>query len=62
MLIESWRNSLAEIELRVLLAAFFLRFDASVDSSSKDEDMELYDSFSASPVGGKFLLNLRERP
>jgi hypothetical protein len=56
-----WHNSLAEMELRILLAAFFLRFDASVDSSLKDEDMELYDSFSASPVGGKFLLNLRER-
>lgn len=61
LIVWKWHNSLAEMELRIWLAAFFLRFDASVDSSLKEEDMELYDSFSASPVGGRFLLNLRER-
>ncbi|KAL4804596.1 cytochrome P450 [Aspergillus unguis] len=53
--------SLAELELRVWLAAFFLRFDARLDDSMTEEDMEIYDSFSASPRGGRLLVWLEER-
>lgn len=52
--------SLAEMELRVLIAAFFQRFNASVDPSMTDGEMELYDGFSASPVGGRLLLLLEK--
>lgn len=53
-------NSLARMELSKLTAAFFLRFEARVDSSMTEEQMEMHDVFSASPVGGKLLLNLNE--
>lgn len=43
-----------------MTAAFFLRFDATVDSSMTEEQMEMHDVFSASPAGGKLLLNLTE--
>lgn len=48
------------MELRVLIAAFFRRFNASVDPSMTEREMELYDGFSASPVGGRLLLQLKE--
>lgn len=54
------RVSLARMELNKLAAAFFLRFEANIDPSMTEEDMEMLDVFSASPVGGKLLLNLRE--
>jgi benzoate 4-monooxygenase len=52
--------NLAKMELNKLTAAFFLRFDAEIDSSMTDEEMEMLDVFSASPVGGRLLLNLRD--
>ncbi|KAF9895338.1 hypothetical protein FE257_000242 [Aspergillus nanangensis] len=52
--------SLAELELRIWLAAFFRRFNATLDETMAEEDMEIYDSFSASPLGGKLLLWLEE--
>lgn len=48
------------MELGKLTAAFFLRFDAEVDPSMTEEEMEMYDVFSASPVGGRLLLRLEE--
>ena len=48
------------MELNKLTAAFFLRFDAQIDSSMTEEDMEMLDVFSASPVRGQLWLNLRD--
>jgi hypothetical protein len=48
------------MELSKLVAAFFLRFDGSIDSSMSDEDMRMYDTFNAGPAGAKLLLHLRE--
>lgn len=53
-------NSLARMELNKMAAAFFLRFDAQIDPSMTETDMEMLDVFSASPVGGKLLLTLRD--
>ena len=52
--------SLAKMELNKLTAAFFLRLDGRVNESMQEEDMEMYDVFSASPVGGRLVLNLTE--
>ncbi|KAL6702809.1 hypothetical protein ACN47E_000895 [Coniothyrium glycines] len=52
--------NLAQMELNKLVAAFFLRFDASIDPSMRPEDMRMFDSFSAGPVGRKLLLQLKE--
>ena len=46
------------MELNKLVAAFFLRFDGEIDSSMTEEDMRLYDTFTASPAGGKLLVRL----
>lgn len=54
-------SSLAKMELNKLVAAFFLRFDATVDESMREEDMRMYDLFSAGPGGGKLLLHIAER-
>ncbi|KAL3458995.1 cytochrome P450 [Aspergillus heterothallicus] len=53
--------NLAELELRVWIAAFFKRFNAKLNESMTDEDMDIYDSFSASPRGGRLLVWLEER-
>ena len=53
-------TSLAEMELRILTAAFFLRFKASIDPSMKEDDMRMYDMFNASPAGAKFWVRLEE--
>ncbi|KAJ5537848.1 hypothetical protein N7494_007327 [Penicillium frequentans] len=53
-------SNLAEMELRVLIAAFFRRFNASIDPSMTEREMELYDGFSASPIGGRLLLHLEK--
>ncbi|OQV09315.1 hypothetical protein CLAIMM_13449 [Cladophialophora immunda] len=50
--------NLAEMELNLLTASFFLRFDATIDPSMTDEDMRLYDTFNAGPAGAKLLLHL----
>ncbi|BCS06667.1 benzoate 4-monooxygenase [Aspergillus luchuensis IFO 4308] len=50
--------NLAQMELNKLVAAFFLRFDGAVDSSMTEEDMRLYDTFTASPAGGRLLVRL----
>ncbi|KAK7885863.1 hypothetical protein LTR67_010215 [Exophiala xenobiotica] len=52
--------NLAEMELRILAAAFFLRFEASLDPSMKQEDMHMYDMFNASPAGAKLWIKLKE--
>lgn len=48
------------MELSKLTAAFFLRFDATVDNSMTEDQMEMHDVFSASPVGGRLVLDLDE--
>ncbi|KAL4866045.1 cytochrome P450 [Aspergillus spectabilis] len=53
--------NLAELELRVWLAAFFKRFDAKLDESMTDKNTDIYDLFSASPRGEKLLVWLEER-
>lgn len=52
--------NLAKMELSKLVAAFFLRFDAEVDDATTEDDMRMYDVFSASPAGGRLLLRLKE--
>ncbi|GME26776.1 benzoate 4-monooxygenase [Neofusicoccum parvum] len=52
--------NLAKMELSKLVAAFFLRFDAEVDEAMTEDDMRMYDVFSASPAGGKLLVRLNE--
>ena len=54
------RCSVARMELSKLVAAFFLRFHAEIDSSMTEESMELFDQFSGSPVGGRLLLRITE--
>lgn len=49
------------MELSKLVAAFFLRFNGEINSTMTEEDMRMYDNFSAAPVGAKLLLNLQER-
>lgn len=49
------------MELRLLIASFFLKFDASIDVSMNEDDMFMYDTFNMSPVGKKLLVRLRER-
>jgi len=53
--------SLAKMELSKITAAFFLRFDAAIDASMTEADMEMFDQFSASPVGGRLLVKMKER-
>lgn len=55
------RYSLAKMELSKVTAAFFLRFEAEMDPSITEADMEMFDQFSASPVSGYVLVRLRER-
>jgi len=50
------------MKISKITAAFLLRFDAEVDQSITDAEMEMFDPFSArSPVGGKFLVQVRQR-
>lgn len=49
------------MELRMLTAAFFLRFEGTIDNSMTDADMVLYDTFNASPVSKKLLIRLKLR-
>lgn len=53
-------SSLAQMELGKVTASFFRRFDASLDPSVKPEDMQMFDTFSASPSGDKLPLWLTE--
>lgn len=48
------------MELNKLTAAFFRRFDGEVDGSMGEEDMRMYDTFTASPAGGRLLVRLHE--
>ncbi|KAK7224843.1 hypothetical protein V2G26_012846 [Clonostachys chloroleuca] len=52
--------NLAQMELSKLTAAFFRRFDASIDSSMTQDDMRLYDTFNASPASKKLVLRLKQ--
>lgn len=49
------------MELSKVTAAFFLRFNAEIHSSMAEEDMDMFDQFSASPVGGTLLIRVHER-
>lgn len=53
-------TSLARMELNKLTAAFFLRFDAAIDPSMTEAQMEMVDVFSASPAGGRLVLNIKD--
>ncbi|KAH7142955.1 benzoate 4-monooxygenase [Dactylonectria estremocensis] len=53
-------TNLAQMELTKMAAAFFLRFDGSIDRSMSEEDMRMYDTFNAGPAGAKLLLHLRD--
>lgn len=49
------------MELSKLVAAFFLRFEfAEIDETMKEEDMRMWDTFNARPVGEKLLIYVRE--
>ncbi|OOF90885.1 hypothetical protein ASPCADRAFT_10335 [Aspergillus carbonarius ITEM 5010] len=52
--------NLAQMELSKLVATFFRRFDGTVDDSIDDDAMRMYDTFTASPAGGKLLVHLCE--
>ena len=52
--------SLAKMELSKVTAAFFLRFNAEIDPDMTEDAMKLFDQFSASPVGGRLLIRVRE--
>ncbi|KAF4420579.1 benzoate 4-monooxygenase [Fusarium acutatum] len=54
-------KSLAQMELSKLIAAFFLRFDASIDASMRPEDMRIFDTFNAGPAGRKLLVRLKKK-
>ncbi|KAF5723731.1 benzoate 4-monooxygenase [Fusarium mundagurra] len=52
--------NLAQMELSKLTAAFFLRFDASIDEAMTEEDMRMYDTFNAGPAASKVHSRKRE--
>lgn len=52
--------SLAQFELWKVVAAFFRRFECTIDSSMMDEDMRPYDNFSAGPAGLRLLIHLKD--
>ncbi|KAM5369016.1 hypothetical protein ACJZ2D_009219 [Fusarium nematophilum] len=52
--------NLAQIELSKITAAFFRRFEATIDPSMHEEDMRMFDTFNASPAGARLVLRLRE--
>ncbi|PYH94886.1 cytochrome P450 [Aspergillus ellipticus CBS 707.79] len=54
--------NLAQMELIKLVATFFRRFEGTIDDSIGEEDMRLYDTFTAAPAGKKLLVHLRESP
>ncbi|KAG5806258.1 hypothetical protein H9Q74_009005 [Fusarium xylarioides] len=54
-------KSLAQMELSKLIAAFFLRFEASIDPSMRSEAMRIFDTFNAGPAGRKLLIRLKEK-
>lgn len=54
-------DSIARMELSKVTSAFFLRFNAEIDPSMTEEDMDMFDQFSASPVGGRLLIRVQER-
>lgn len=49
------------MELSKLVAAFFLRFEwAEIDPSTTQEDMRMYDAFSAGPAAARLLIRVQE--
>ncbi|EXL92000.1 hypothetical protein FOIG_14882 [Fusarium odoratissimum NRRL 54006] len=54
-------KSLAQMELSKLIAAFFLRFNATIDPSMRPEEMRIFDSFNAGPAGRRLLIRLKEK-
>jgi len=52
--------NLAEMELSILTAAFFRRFNGSIDPSMTEEDMRMYDTFNAGAAGATLLVHLTE--
>ncbi len=53
-------SSLAQMEVSKIVAAFFRRFDGSIDASMTETDMRMYDTFNAGPAGAKLLVKLSE--
>jgi hypothetical protein len=52
-------ESLAMLEMQIVVPMFFRYFDVDVDESMNPEDMRMKDGFSGCPAGQKVLLNLR---
>lgn len=52
--------NLAQMELSKTVAAFFRRFDGTIDESMTEADMRMYDTFNAGPAGAKLLVHLKE--
>ncbi len=48
------------MELSILTAAFFRRFDGKIDNSMTEEEMRMYDTFNAGATGAKLLVHLTE--
>lgn len=48
------------MELTLMAAMFFLRFEGSIDGRMTEDDMRMYDTFNAGPAGAKLLVHLRE--
>lgn len=49
------------MELSKLIAAFFPRFNATIDPSMRPEEMRIFDSFNACPAGRRLLIRLKEK-
>jgi hypothetical protein len=52
-------DSLAMLEMQIVVPMFFRYFDVDVDESMNPEDMNMKDGFSGCPAGQKLLLKLR---
>lgn len=48
------------MELTLMAAMFFHRFEGSIHESMTQEDMRMYDTFNAGPAAAKLLIHLRE--
>ena len=53
-------NSLAMLEMQIVVAFFFKHFDVELDDSMTLEDVKMKEEFNGSPAGGKMVLKLRK--
>ena len=53
-------DSLAMLEMQIVVPMFFRYFDVDIDESMTPEDMRMKDGFSGCPAGQKVLLKLRK--